>query len=585
MAVFLSPVGGVAAQFFTNSGVILSGGKLYTYAAGTTTPQTTYTTSAGNTARTNPVILDSAGRVPDGGEIWLTQNVVYKFLLKDSNDVLIGTYDNVSGISNVTLPISSSSVTYLPAGTGAVLTTVQAKLRQTVSVKDFGAVGNGVTNDASAIQAAINYVSSIGGGTVNLPSAKYYIGTGSPAISIPSFVRLLGDGNSTGGLALNGGTELLYGGSGTAVYAQGMSISCNDFLINCTTPSGSSMIGLFHDGGWFGDYARLSIFGIPAANGYVVKVTSGPALYGCFFTCFDQVTGQAGSWLVAGRNPGDGITTFTLKDCYIENISFAYAQGVMLNGSVTSNTGSCIYFSNDCFFTLIGVDIEGAAPIGICINDNTSTIREFGTIWNGWSGTQRVVNNGGDISTLSYGSFSSQQTLATNTPALYGQVGGQAYSTAATDRIISDYVLPTNLVGGSVTGSRYWMRFNNGTNIIDHQWRDHAYLTKSITTTSTSATTVMTIPIPTSQGLRISVFAYGQQIGNTIFANSRNCNVMNASGTLTFTADTQLTAGDSGAISFAASGSSLLIQWTPTTVNSSLATFDIEIRGPWTSYS
>ena len=38
MAVFLSPVGGVAAQFFTNTGAVLTGGKLYTYAAGTTTP-------------------------------------------------------------------------------------------------------------------------------------------------------------------------------------------------------------------------------------------------------------------------------------------------------------------------------------------------------------------------------------------------------------------------------------------------------------------------------------------------------------------------------------------------------------------
>jgi len=95
MAVFLSPVGGVAAQFFNNSGVILSGGKLYSYAAGTTTPKATYTSSSGVTAHTNPIILDSAGRVP-GGEIWLTSGS-YKFVLNTSTDVLIATYDNVSG--------------------------------------------------------------------------------------------------------------------------------------------------------------------------------------------------------------------------------------------------------------------------------------------------------------------------------------------------------------------------------------------------------------------------------------------------------------------------------------------------------
>jgi hypothetical protein len=96
MAVFLSPVGGVAAQFFTNTGAVLTGGKLYTYAAGTTTPLTSYTTSAGNVARTNPVVLDAAGRVPDSGEIWISP-VSYKFVLKDSNDVLIATYDNIFG--------------------------------------------------------------------------------------------------------------------------------------------------------------------------------------------------------------------------------------------------------------------------------------------------------------------------------------------------------------------------------------------------------------------------------------------------------------------------------------------------------
>jgi hypothetical protein len=98
MAVFLSPVGGVAAQFFTNTGAVLTGGKLYTYAAGTTTPLPSYTTNLGNVARTNPVVLDAAGRVPDGGEIWIT-SAVYKFVLTDSTDVLIATYDNITGIN------------------------------------------------------------------------------------------------------------------------------------------------------------------------------------------------------------------------------------------------------------------------------------------------------------------------------------------------------------------------------------------------------------------------------------------------------------------------------------------------------
>ena len=100
MAVNLSPVGGVAAQFFTNNGTPLAGGKIYTYSAGTTTPATTYTSSQGNVQWTNPIVLNAGGRVPSGGEIWLTDGINYKFVLKDANDVTIATYDNISGINS-----------------------------------------------------------------------------------------------------------------------------------------------------------------------------------------------------------------------------------------------------------------------------------------------------------------------------------------------------------------------------------------------------------------------------------------------------------------------------------------------------
>jgi hypothetical protein len=58
MAVNLSPFGGAGWQFFNNNGVPLAGGKIYTYAAGTTTPQATYTTNSGVTPHSNPIILN-----------------------------------------------------------------------------------------------------------------------------------------------------------------------------------------------------------------------------------------------------------------------------------------------------------------------------------------------------------------------------------------------------------------------------------------------------------------------------------------------------------------------------------------------
>lgn len=103
--VSLSIFGGVGAQFFDNNGVPLSGGKIYTYDAGTTTPLATYTSSTGATAHTNPIVLDSGGRVP-GGEIWNALRL-YKFVLKTSADVTIATYDNVGTNFNATAIIAN----------------------------------------------------------------------------------------------------------------------------------------------------------------------------------------------------------------------------------------------------------------------------------------------------------------------------------------------------------------------------------------------------------------------------------------------------------------------------------------------
>jgi hypothetical protein len=70
------------------------------------------------------------------------------------------------------LPDNSDEVSFLQSGTGAVTRTVQSKLRDVVSVKDFGAVGDGVTDDTAAIQAAVDSVETLGGVLV-FPPGRY----------------------------------------------------------------------------------------------------------------------------------------------------------------------------------------------------------------------------------------------------------------------------------------------------------------------------------------------------------------------------------------------------------------------------
>lgn len=117
MSYNLSAFAGAGAQFFDSNGNPLVGGKLYVYTAGTTTPATTWTTSSGAVANTNPIVLDSAGRTPN--QIWLNSGVTYKFVLKTADETLIGTYDDIPAIDDPTAFNNLISVT----GTNTLLGT------------------------------------------------------------------------------------------------------------------------------------------------------------------------------------------------------------------------------------------------------------------------------------------------------------------------------------------------------------------------------------------------------------------------------------------------------------------------------
>ena len=208
MTVNISYFAGAGWQFFDDNGNPLSGGKLYTYLAGTTTPAVTYTSSLGTFNNPNPIILDAAGRPPE--EVWLTSGVSYKFVVTTSANVTIRTYDNLcsvndfSSFANTTDPALGDALVGFrqsnSAGNlaGAVGKTVHQKFQEMVSVKDFGAVGDGVTDDRLAFQLAFNYVNSVGGGVVYMPSGVYRKADTAGGIwTMYSNTTLRGDGDSS----------------------------------------------------------------------------------------------------------------------------------------------------------------------------------------------------------------------------------------------------------------------------------------------------------------------------------------------------------------------------------------------------
>jgi hypothetical protein len=184
--VALSSLAGAGWQFFGNNGLPLAGGKLFTYAAGTTTPLATYTSSSGATPHANPIILDSAGRVPN--EVWLTSSASYKFTLKTAANVEIWTKDNVPGISAssdllafITLLASTSGAAQIGTTAG---NTIQDNLDNVISVMSviptaqYAAIRNGTTtyNATAVIQALIDNTSAAGGGEIQFPKGTFLVG-------------------------------------------------------------------------------------------------------------------------------------------------------------------------------------------------------------------------------------------------------------------------------------------------------------------------------------------------------------------------------------------------------------------------
>ena len=169
MTATLMPNGKV--KFFDNNGNPLVGGTVDTYDAGTNIRRPTYIDAAGLNPNTNPTILDARG------EAIMRWDGAYKYVLKDPLGVTIETIDDFTpptGVLELLLrsSVGSSILGWIQSGVGAMLRNVSAKLldvRRTV--KDFGAVGDGVTNDS----AKFTLTRTATGGKYHIPNGTYVL--------------------------------------------------------------------------------------------------------------------------------------------------------------------------------------------------------------------------------------------------------------------------------------------------------------------------------------------------------------------------------------------------------------------------
>ena len=188
-------------QFESAAGVPLSGGKVYTYTAGTTTPQATYTDSTGATPNANPIILNSRGEA----EIWLG-SASYKFKLTDANDVEIWTVDYISAPTSGVSPVLSGNVTIDSDTPGPALKITQTGTGPALRVQDSA--------DPDTTPFVVDNSGNVGIGTA-APSAQLET-TGAAKFASATITTPLGVASGGTGLATLTANNVVLGNGASA---------------------------------------------------------------------------------------------------------------------------------------------------------------------------------------------------------------------------------------------------------------------------------------------------------------------------------------------------------------------------------
>jgi hypothetical protein len=212
MSVNLSPIGN-SEQFFDNNGIPLSGGLLYAYQAGSSTPLATYTTINGTVANANPIVLNSSGRLDN--EVWLTYGYFYKFVLQTSTGTLLGTYDNIYGIVGVQTAVGTT----IPTGMINLWYGAIGSVPSGWYLCD-GANGTPDLRDRFVVGAGSTYsVAATGGATDAIVVSHTHTATSTSTVTDPGHSHTA-DQPSAGSTAANGGIYYGQGGNratGTSV--------------------------------------------------------------------------------------------------------------------------------------------------------------------------------------------------------------------------------------------------------------------------------------------------------------------------------------------------------------------------------
>jgi hypothetical protein len=223
-------------QGFTTQGTPLVGGLLYTYTAGTTTPQATYTDSTQTTPNTNPVVLNYLGQA----NVWLNPSVSYKFRLTDAAGNLIYTTDSIAGASSVNTVLQATSPAIVVSANSAGVVSDFSQANGFVTLYQGG---NAVTGLATLSITTNNCTATVNT-ALNTPVAGpmgYYAFTAITANAGSAIISAFFEGNTyTAQVTI---TKVQQGGSGVVLVLSAPVANVLSYA-NGTVPSFAGINGL-----------------------------------------------------------------------------------------------------------------------------------------------------------------------------------------------------------------------------------------------------------------------------------------------------------------------------------------------------
>lgn len=397
------------AQFIDAAGIPLAGGYLYTYEAGTTTPQATYTDSTAATANSNPIVLDSRGEA----NIWLS-SANYKFKLTDANGTEIWTVDNIAAPSTALSPVFSSNVTISANTSGPALLVTQTGAGAAIRVQDSadpdsspfvvdtsGQVGIGTATPANAIDVA--------GGAIQISTSGGTARTVMSADSTDSIFSVNDDRNFT--VKTNAATRLTVNSTAATttvpVVLPGVPTSAlqaaTKSYVDTSMPPGALLA-----------YASSSTpSGWLLCDGSAVSRTTYADLFAAIST----------TWGI-----GDGSSTFNVPDLRgqflrgYDSRATSTSKDTTLISGITTNTSTTISGIADTTYLYVGMPISGTGiPTGATIatkSTNSITISSAATASSSTVGSGTTTNGSSTITMASTSTLSIGQAISgTGIPA------------------------------------------------------------------------------------------------------------------------------------------------------------------------